>query len=98
MNKFDHSKVKVTGAPLYDAYLAFSREYDALQKKSSEAFDGYIAYLNPGKDKKKGPVSEGIAAVDKIDEARKNAQDYLAGYIRKNPSSYVAAVCFLKEA
>jgi len=93
-NTFDHSKVKVKGAPLYNQYIAFSKEYDALQKESSEAFDGYIAYLNPGKGKEKGPVSLGISAVDKIDAARKNAQDYLANYIRKNPSSYVAAYVF----
>lgn len=94
MNKYDHSRVKITGAPLYDEYLKFSKEYDALQKKSSAAFDVYIAYLNPGKDKKKGPISEGIAAVDNIDIARKNAQDYLVNYIKNNPSSYVAALVF----
>lgn len=96
-NKFDASRVKVEGSPLYEQYLQFNKTYDALQKKRSEAFDVYIKYLNPGKDKKKGPVSEGIAAIENIDLAKQAVLDYVAGYIKNNPSSYVAVNAFKKN-
>lgn len=96
-NKFDASRVKVEGAPIYDQYLQFNKTYDALQKQRSEAFDVYIKYLNPGKDKKKGPISEGIAAVENVDLAKQAVLDYVAGYIKNNPSSYVAVNAFKKN-
>lgn len=96
-NKYDPSRVKIEGAPLYKEYLAYNKGFDAMMKKWSEAFDKYIAYLNPGKDKEKGPVSVGIAAVDNVDIAKKNMLDYVSGYIKSNPSSYVAVYAFKKQ-
>ncbi len=97
MGKYDYKRVKVEGARQHQQFLQYNKGYDDAYKKWSDAFNGYISYLNPPKGKEKGPVSEGIAAVDKVDVAKKGMLDYMSGYIRKNPASYVALYVFKKN-
>ena len=87
---FPYDKIKVTGSPSHDLFLKYSTGYEPLKSANSKAFDAYIAYLNPGKDKEKGPISEGIKLVEGIDASRAKATTYVKSFIKNNNSSPVA--------
>lgn len=87
---FPYAKIKVAGSPSHDLFLKYSAGYEPLKALSSNAFNAYIAYLNPGKDKQKGPISEGIKLVENIDASKANLLDYVKTFIKNNNSSPVA--------
>ncbi|MEJ2881319.1 TlpA disulfide reductase family protein [Pedobacter sp. GR22-6] len=87
---FPYEKIKVKGSASHDLFLKYSATYEPLKSASSKAFDAYIAYLNPGKGKEKGPISEGIKLVENIDLAKAAATAYVKEFIRSNNSSPVA--------
>ncbi|TKC03663.1 TlpA disulfide reductase family protein [Pedobacter frigoris] len=87
---FPYEKINVTGSPAHDLFMKYSAGYEPLKALNSKAFDAYIAYLNPGKDKEKGPISEGIKLVENIDVAKANLLTYVKSFIKNNNTSPVA--------
>lgn len=90
MGGYPYEKVKVTGSASHNLFLKFNAGYEPLKKQNSAAFDAYIKYLNPGKDKQKGPISEGIKLVEAIDGTKAVLMGYVNNFIKQNNSSPVA--------
>jgi thiol-disulfide isomerase/thioredoxin len=80
----------ITGSASHDLYLEFFNGKSIYDRQRSNAFNAYIAYLNPGAGKKVGPVPEGIALVTKIDEAAEKRNAFIEDFVKKHPDSPVA--------
>jgi thiol-disulfide isomerase/thioredoxin len=87
---YPYEKVKVKGSAAQDLFSKYINGYEPLKKLNSTAFDAYIAYLNPGKDKSKAPISVGIKLVDAIDATKENLLVYVRNFIKQNNASPVA--------
>lgn len=87
---YPFEKVKVKGSASHDLFMKFNAGYEPLKKSNSQAFDAYIKYLNPGKDKQKGPISEGIKLVEGVDVAKAGLLSYVRNFIKENNASAVA--------
>ena len=92
---YDYSKIKVTGSPTHDLYVQYKAGIGQYVKARGDAFDKYIAYLNPPKGTKKGPVSEGIAAVDMIDAATDQTKDYVKKFVAAHKDNVVGAYALM---
>lgn len=88
---YSYENVSIKGSDVNDIYLEFVSGYNTLAKKRTEAFFKYIDYLNPGEGKQKGPVSEGIALVTKIDESAATRDAYVKEFVKKNHDNVVGA-------
>lgn len=87
---YSYNNVNVTGSESHDLYLKFVRRYEPLNKQSEDAFEAYINYLNPGKGKKRGRISEGIKLLGPIDSAKAVVRNYIGEFIRQNNSNPVS--------
>jgi thiol-disulfide isomerase/thioredoxin len=88
---YNYGNVTIKGSSSNDTYLKFLKGYEPLAKKRSDIFmDEYIKYLNPEKGEEKGPVSEGISIVTKIDEAAAKRDEYVKEFIKENNNNIVA--------
>jgi peroxiredoxin len=81
---YDYSKVRVTAPRLHALYVEYRQGRNATLKAQNEAWDDYTKYLN---GKERGRVSEGIAAVNKIDAASPAAR--LRQFITRNRDNAV---------
>ena len=88
------SGVSVTGSPMHDAYLKYYTQKAVYDKERDSLFmKQYIPYLNPGKDKKKGPMKIGIDIVRNIDKVSDERTAYILQYVLKNkPSDLLAFI------
>ena len=87
---YNYNTVTIKGSSSNDRYMSFLDQYGPLAKKRSDIFmNEYIPYLNPVKGKQKGPVSEGIKIVTKIDKAAAQRDAYVMRFIRDNNNNMV---------
>ncbi len=87
---YNYNNVRIEGSLSNKTYRKFLNGYDPLAQARSSVFDAYIDYLNPPKGKKKGPVSEGIHLVTKMDEATRRRDAFVKEFIKENPTDYVS--------
>lgn len=90
MGGYPYDKVKVKGSTAHELFMKYTSGYEPLKKLNSTAFDDYINYLNPGKDKQKGPISEGIKLVEAIDVTKASLLSYVRNFIKQNNAHPVA--------
>src|SRR5688500_3540182 len=57
----------VSGSASNALFLQYYRQQRAFDEETDQHFDGYIAYLNPGKGKEKGPREIGMNLCRKMD-------------------------------
>lgn len=88
---YPYQNVTIQGSAANDLHMGFSNGKKAYDKAQRAAFDAYIAYLNPGKDKEKEPISVGIERVTKVDEASDARRAYIKDFVEKHPDNPVAA-------
>lgn len=86
----------VTGSAGNDLFLRYYRERSVFDDENSRYFDGYIAYLNPGKGKEKGPRKIGMDLCRKMDVVAEKRKAFLADFIRDNKPSEVLAFIALQ--
>lgn len=90
MGGYPYEKVKVKGSATHELFVKYINGHEPLKKQNSTAFDAYIQYLNPGKDKQKGPISEGIKLVEAIDAAKADQLRYVKNFIKEYHTNPVA--------
>lgn len=91
---YNYNHVKINGSASQEVYRDFLKGYQPLADERSNIFmNEYIKYLNPEKGEKKGPVSEGVAIVTKIDHAAEKRDSYVKKFIKDHDDAvgiYVA--------
>lgn len=79
---YDFKNVEIKGSASQKEYMNFLKGYQPLADKRSKMFmDEYIKYLNPEKGQEKGPVSEGVTIVTKLDDAADKRDAFVKKYI-----------------
>ncbi|MRG45715.1 redoxin domain-containing protein [Chitinophaga sp. SYP-B3965] len=86
----------VSGSASNDLFLQYYRQKSAFDEENDGYFDGYIAYLNPGKDKEKGPREIGMDLCRKMDVVEKKRKAYMKDFILQNKPSEVLAFIALQ--
>lgn len=91
---YNYNKVDIKGSASQVEYRVFLKGYQPLANVRSDLFiNEYIKYLNPEKGKKKGPVSEGVSIVTKLDQAADQRDAYVKKFIKEHDDAvglYVA--------
>lgn len=79
---YNFKNVDIKGSASQKEYMSFLNGYQPLADKRSNLFmDEYIKYLNPEEGEEKGPVSEGVAIVTKLDVAADKRDAFVKKYI-----------------
>jgi thiol-disulfide isomerase/thioredoxin len=86
----------VSGSAGNDLFLQYYRQKNIFDEKTNQYFDGYIAYLNPGKGKEKGPHEIGMDLCRKMDAVDKERKAFMKDFILKNKPSEVLAFIALQ--
>lgn len=87
---YNYNSVSIKGSPSNSIYMKFLDGYVPLVQKRSDIFDEYISYLNPEKGEKKGPVSEGIEIVTRLDQATAARDLYVKTFVKEHAGNVVA--------
>lgn len=88
----------VKGSKGNDLFLQYYRQKNVFDDETDQYFDGYIAYLNPGKDKKKGPREIGMNLCRNMDVVEKKRKTFLMDFVLSNKPSEVLAFIALQAA
>ena len=89
-NAYNYKFVKITGSKSNDAYRAFLKGYDDLNKQRGQRFTDYIVYLNPEDGEEKGSISTGVQIAAAFDQADLARTAYVKKYIMDNPQNPVS--------
>ncbi|MDR2130742.1 MAG: AhpC/TSA family protein [Odoribacteraceae bacterium] len=87
--EYSYEHVNVAGSPLHDLYVTYRNDRTAYTGARSRAFRAYVAYLNPGRGKEKGPVSQGIEAVNGVDKAAAETKAYVRRFVEENRDNVI---------
>jgi peroxiredoxin len=90
---YDYSRVRVTTPRLHELYAEYDREMTVLVAESRK-FDDYIKYVRALKTPTPPPISEGIAAVARIDDATDATRDFVKRFIARNSNNAVGLHAF----
>lgn len=88
----------VSGSASNDLFLQYYRQKSAFDEETDQYFDGYIAYLNPGKGKEKGPRETGMDLCRKMDVVEKKRKAFMTDFVLRNKPSEVLAFIALQAA
>ncbi|WP_343305687.1 TlpA disulfide reductase family protein [Chitinophaga niabensis] len=88
----------VSGSAGNDLFLQYYRQKNVFDEETDQYFDGYIAYLNPGKDKEKGPREIGMNLCRNMDVVEKKRKAFLMDFVLHNKPSEVLAFIALQAA
>lgn len=86
----------VSGSAGNDLFMQYYRQKNAFDEEIDQYFDGYVAYLNPGKGKEKGPREIGMDLCRKMDVVEKKRTAFMTGFILDNKPSEVLAFIALQ--
>lgn len=88
----------VNGSKGNDLFLQYYRQKNVFDEEIDQYFDGYIAYLNPGKGKEKGPREIGMDLCRNMDGVEKKRKAFLMDFVLSNKPSEVLAFIALQAA
>lgn len=86
----------VSGGTGNDLFLQYYRQKNVFDEERDQYFSGYIAYLNPGKGKEKGPQEIGIDLCRKMDVVEKKRKAFMTDFVLSNRPSEVLAFIALQ--
>ena len=91
MNRqYSYDAIFISGSKLHQLYTEFFRNKQELDNQRSQMFmSEYISYLNPGPGKVKGPISEGVQIVSRLDEIEAERKIMVLDFIMANTSNFV---------
>ncbi|MBO9151356.1 redoxin domain-containing protein [Chitinophaga sp. GCM10012297] len=89
---------RVSGSAGNDLFLQYYRQKNVFDEETDSYFDGYIAYLNPGKGKEKGPREIGMDLCRKMDAVEKKRKTFMNDFVLNNKPSEVLAFIALQAA
>lgn len=87
---------KVNGSASNDLFLQYYRQKKVFDEETDKYFDGYIAYLNPGKGKEKGPREIGMDLCRKMDAVDKKRKAFMTDFVLGHQPSEVLAFIALQ--
>lgn len=87
---YNYNNVDIKGSESQKIYREFLKVYQPLADARMNLFmDEYIKYLNPEKGEKKGPLSNGVSIVTKIDLAAEKRDAYVKEFIKEHKNDMV---------
>ena len=87
--EYDYSKVRVTAPRSYALYAEYDQKMIGMERAKGTAIDDYIKYVRAPKTPTPPPISQGIAAVAKIDAAAAATRDFAKQFIARNADNPV---------
>jgi thiol-disulfide isomerase/thioredoxin len=89
--QYSYDNIQVKGSAIHDAYIDYIQRKKAHTDARNEVFSEYIAYLNPGAGKEKGPVSQGIEIVTRIDQKDAATKAFAQKFVEENNDNILGA-------
>jgi thiol-disulfide isomerase/thioredoxin len=90
MRRYTYDNIIISGSESHHIYADYFWNKKECDNRRSDIFmNEYIRYLNPGQGVEKGPISEGIDIVGRIDLAANDTKQYVLDFIESNADNMV---------
>lgn len=91
---YDLSRIQLSGSSVNDAYMAYIQKESAIMELRDKLKKSYREYLNK---RPHAPVSQGLEAIGKLDQADSSFKSFVVTFIKDNRNNAAAIYAFRKN-